>query len=197
MSKKKMKNKKLKIKVWTSRHTHLINAIARMNIVTKENAKKITLVSGKCMSQDAFMNMIDSGYIKLEKINYKGKVEEVITLGKRGERQLRDIGSPTTKYKYNSSSNSHDLEHSNFVFDVFSIKEIQDNYRSEKELESIGFDISVTDGAFIYNDNRKNIYVETITQYYTKSQKESHRQYAKMLNGRYIENSVRIPKKTL
>lgn len=118
MTNKRRKNRKAKIKVLTSRHTHLINAVARMNTLIKSNAKKITSVGGKMMSKNAFMDMVELEYINIEKINYKGKVEEIVTLGKRGERKIRDISSPTTKCKYNSSSNAHDLEHSNFIFDI-------------------------------------------------------------------------------
>lgn len=197
MATKRRKNHVPKIKVWTSRHTHLLNAVARMNVITKENAKKVTSVAGKMMSENAFKDMVDLGYIKIETVEYKGKINELVTIGSKGERKLRDISSPTTKHKYNSSSDPHDLEHSNFIFEVFSIEEIQNNYRSEKELDVIGSDTSVTDGAFIYDDERENIYIETVTQYYTKEQKKSHRNYAKKSNGRYIENTVRIPRKSL
>lgn len=198
---KRKKNHKAKIKKWTSRHTHIVNTLARFNVVTVENLKRSTTVANKQMGENAFLDMVDLGYITLGKVEYKGELVEIATIGPKAERMVRDISSPTTKNIYNSSSTAHDLEHSNFIFSlandgILSIEEIQNNYRSEKELKNRGLDTSVTDGAFIYEDERENIYIETATQHYSKEQRQSHERYANGI-GRYIENCVRVPKKSL
>lgn len=194
MAKKRKKNHVPKIKVWTSRHTNIVNTLARFGVVTVENLKKSTTVAGKQMSKDAFLDMVELGYIKIDKLEYKNEIIEIATIGPKSIRIVRDIASPTVKNIYNSSSDPHDLEHSNYIFNNFDIKDIQENYRSEKELKPLGVGLSTTDGAFIYEDDRQNIYIETATQHYTDDLRQSHKAYATRAGGRFIENKVRVPK---
>lgn len=191
---KRRKNHKAQIKKWTMRHTHAINTLSRFNIVTMENFIKSTNVSGRCMSRNAVLDMRDLNYIRINTVEYKNELIEVVQLGSKSIRSIRNISNNIANHIYNSSSDFHDLEHSNFIFSIFSVEDIQQFYRSEKELIDNGADSSPTDGAFIYNENEK-IYVETVTQHYTKKQKEMHRIYAEREGGTYIENCVRIPKK--
>ena len=193
---RKRKPSKPKIGKWTSRHTHLINVAARFNIVDINNALKLTLVAGKTMSAESLAAMIINNYITVDEIDYKKKNIKFISLGTKGERKLREIDTPTTRNKYNSST-AHDLEHSNYVFENYSISDIQNYYRSEKELIKLGVYHSPTDGAFIFGgeDGREDIYVETITQYYTDDMKKYHANYVKKVGGLYDTNKVRVPKK--
>ena len=196
---KRKKNHKAQIKKWTSRHTNLVNALARFNVLTIENLREITTVAGKKMSAGAFKDMEELGYYKVDTIEYKGKMVEIATIGDKSIRTVRDIGTETTRNIYNSSSLAHDLEHSNFVFDMFETEDIQSYYRSEKELANLerednDFDVSVTDGAFIYEDERINVFIETSTQYYTAAHRQEHENYASVMNGRFIENKIRIPR---
>ena len=70
---RKRKPSKPKIQKWTSRHTHLINAAARFNIVDVNNALKLTLVAGKTMSAESLAAMIINNYITVDEIYYKKK----------------------------------------------------------------------------------------------------------------------------
>lgn len=191
---KRRKNHKPQIKVWTQRHTNAINTLARFNIVTFDNFKKSTEVSSKLMSDNAILDMEELGYIKTYDIEYKNKIERIVKIGPKGIRHVRNMSSSTSNHIYNSSSDQHDLEHSNFVFEIFSIDEIQKYYKCEKELPSLGQDVSATDGAMIF-DTGELIFVETVTQYYTKEQKNRHKEYAIRAGGKYIQNNVRVPKK--
>lgn len=191
---KRRRNHKAKIKVWTQRHTNAINILARFNIVTLKNFKKSTEVANKCMSDNAILDMEALGYIKIDKFEYKNKIEYIVKIGPKGIRHVRNISSKTSNHIYNSSSDIHDLEHSNFVFEMFSIDEIQNYYKSEKELQNLGQDVSPTDGAMVF-DNGEKIFIETATQYYTKEQKNRHKEYAARAGGQYIQNNVRVPKK--
>lgn len=199
---KRRKKHKAKIKKWTSRHTNVVNSLARFNVLTIENLKKSTKIAGKEMSDSALLDMEDLGYFSTETIEYKNEFIKIALIGPKSIRKVRDISSETTKNIYNSSSIAHDLEHSNFIFDMFEIEDIQKYYRSEKELADIELekrpdvDISVTDGAFIYDDDRENVFIETATQHYTKEQREAHRNYASMHGGRFIENKIRTPRKS-
>lgn len=146
------------------------------------------------MCENAFLDMVDLGYIKIDKIEYKNEIIEIATIGLKSVRMVKDIGSETTKSIYNSSSDPHDLEHSNFIFNKFDIKDIQENYRSEKELKALGVWLAATDGAFIYDDQIQDIYIETSTQHYTNDLRKAHQAYASRADGRFIENKVRVPK---
>lgn len=201
---KRRKNRKANIKKWTSRHTNIVNALARFNVVTVENLRKVSMVANKQMSENAFLDMKDLKYFSIETVEYKGEFIKVAIIGDASIRKVRDIATDTTKSIYNSSSILHDLEHSNFIFDTFEIGDIQKYYRSEKELISLELekkdvayetDISPTDGAFIYEDERENLFIETATQHYTKAQREAHRNFANSYGGRFIENKVRTPRK--
>lgn len=134
---KRRKNHKPQIKKWTSRHTNVVNALARFNVLTVENLRKVTLVNGKMMSENAFLDMVELGYFNIETIEYKNGFIQIATIGDKSIRKVRDIASETTKNIYNSSSITHDLEHSNFIFDMFEIEDIQKYYRSEKELANM------------------------------------------------------------
>ena len=68
---KRRKNHKAQIKKWTSRHTNIVNALARFNILTVENLKKISTVAGKQMSETAFSDMEELKYFRRETIEYK------------------------------------------------------------------------------------------------------------------------------
>ena len=100
---KRKKNHKAQIKKWTSRHTNLVNALARFNVLTIENLREITTVAGKKMSAGAFKDMEELGYYKVDTIEYKGKMVEIATIGDKSIRTVRDIGTETTRNIYNSS----------------------------------------------------------------------------------------------
>lgn len=197
---KRRKNHKAQIKKWTSRHTNIVNALARFNILTVENLKKISTVAGKQMSETAFSDMEELKYFRRETIEYKNKFIEIAIIDDKSIRTVRDISTETTRNIYNSSSLAHDLEHSNFIFDMFEIEDIQKYYKSEKELanlminNSLDIEVSVTDGAFIYDDERLNVFIETATQHYKDEQRIAHENYASAMNGKFIENKVRIQK---
>ena len=116
---KRRKNHKAQIKKWTSRHTNIVNALARFNILTVENLKKISTVAGKQMSETAFSDMEELKYFRRETIEYKNKFIEIAIIDDKSIRTVRDISTETTRNIYNSSSKAHDLEHSNFIFDMF------------------------------------------------------------------------------
>ena len=194
---RKTKPKKPNVGKWTSRHTHLVNAAARFGRLDIKNAMRLTETSGKTMSSKCLAAMIINNYISFDELEYKKNNVYVVSLGSKGERTLRDISSVTTGSKYNSSSLGHDLEHSNYIFDTFPLEDIQKFYRSEKELDNLGVGSSPTDGAFIYDDDRVNLYIETVTQHYTSEMKLAHLTYSQRANGYYIANKVRIPKKSL
>lgn len=122
---KRRKNHKAQIKKWTSRHTNIVNALARFNILTVENLKKISTVAGKQMSETAFSDMEELKYFRRETIEYKNKFIEIAIIDDKSIRTVRDISTETTRNIYNSSSKAHDLEHSNFIFDMFEIEDIQ------------------------------------------------------------------------
>ena len=52
--------------------------------------------------------------------------------------------------------------------------------------------MSRTDGAFIFDDGRENIFIETETQHYTEDMKNAKKAYAKAHGGIYKANKVRI-----
>ena len=88
----------------------------------------------------------------------------------------------------------HDYMQMKEVMKRYDIEDIRQYYKSEFELEkpNIGSGESRTDGAFIFDDDRQNIYIETITQHYKDDMKLAKESYANTRSGQYVPIRVTI-----
>ena len=126
------------------------------------------------------------------KITINKKSIKVYLLDSKGERYIKKVNTNTTTKAYKSTSLKHDFKQLEYVLNNFEVEDIKKYYKSEWELEKATDGMSRTDGAFIFDDERTNIYIETETQHYTKEMKEAKRAYAKSNGGIYRSNKVRI-----
>lgn len=170
----------------------LLDLLAKFHCADKENIRKYCQEGNRSISDKRLKLFLDKGYIQKDKIKIKGKVTEVYYLGEHGEKYIKGAYRKTSSKAYKSTSKKHDYMHMKAIMNEYEVQEIRDYYKSEYELEK-GQDKteSRTDGAFIYDDNRQNIYIETVTQHYKDDMKQAKSNYANS-RGLYKVINVKI-----
>ena len=170
----------------------MLDLLAKFNCATEDQIKKYCFYNNRSISNERINKFILQGYIKTNKITINKKSIKVYLLDSKGERYIKKVNTNTTTKAYKSTSLKHDFKQLEYVLNNFEVEDIKKYYKSEWELEKATDGMSRTDGAFIFDDERTNIYIETETQHYTKEMKEAKRAYAKSNGGIYRSNKVRI-----
>ena len=158
---------------------------------------KITTFNTRSLSKKRLKLYLDAEYIRQETITIKDQVHEVLVLTDYGARQIKKLDNRCKDTVYKSRSIEHDYAQADFIINKqteFSIQEIRDYYRSETDLEKANINAleSRTDGAFIFDDERQNVYIETVTQHYKPDMKQAKSNYASNRGGRYIEYKITL-----
>lgn len=171
----------------------LMDFLGKFHCSDKENIKKYCREGNRSISDKRLKMFLDKGYIQKDKIKIQGKVIEVYDLNAKGKRYIKGSYRKTTSKAYKSTSKRHDYMHMKSIMSEYEPEEIRKFYKSEYELDKgRNCDESRTDGAFIYDDGRQSVYVETVTQYYKDSIKLAKERYAISRNGQYKPINVKI-----
>ncbi len=186
---KKTKIQKIKFN-W--RDDLMLDLLAKFNCADKKQIKKYCFYNNRSISDDRLNKFIEKGYIRTDKITINKKTIKVFLLDSEGEKYIEKVNTNTTNKAYSSTSLKHDYKQLEYVIKKYDIEDIKKYYKSERELEKAESGASRTDGAFIYDDERQNIYLETETQHYTDDMKEAKRDYATKHGGLYVPIKVRI-----
>lgn len=173
------------------------NALASFNVLDVDMTKKITTFDKRGLSDNRIKLYLDAEFIRKTEITIENEVHEVLVLTDYGTRQIKKLDNRCKDIVYKSRSIEHDYAQADFIFNKqteFSIQEIRDYYKSEKELEKANMTAleSRTDGAFIFDDDRQDVYVETVTQHYKQEMKQAKSNYANNRGGRYIEYKITL-----
>lgn len=171
----------------------MFDFLGKFHCADIDNIRKYAKEGKKSIAKSRINMFIDKGYIQKDKIKIQKKVVQVYYLTEKGEKYIRGIHRNTTCKAYKSTSKRHDYMQMKWVMDNYDVEEIRSYYKSEYELEK-GKDSteSRTDGAFIYDDNRQNVYIETITQHYKDDMKLAKSSYANNRGGQYVPIKVTI-----
>ena len=186
---KKNKIKKIKFN-W--RDDLMLDLLGKFNCATEEQIKKYCFYNGRSISIERINKFIKEGYLRTDKITIDKKSMKVYFLDTKGVNYVKRVTTNTTNKAYSSTSLKHDFKQLEYVMNNFEVEDIKKYYKSEWELQKATGGMSRTDGAFIFDDGRENIFIETETQHYTKEMKDAKRAYAKAHGGTYISNKVRI-----
>lgn len=174
----------------------LKNALANFRVIDFDMCKKITKYDNKSISDNRINLYLKADFIRKDTITINNQVKEVLFVTDYGKRQIKKLTSKCKDTTYTSRSIEHDYCQANYIINQqteFSIEDIRRYYKSETELDkATGSDESRTDGAFIFDDGRQNVYIETVTQHYKDNMKLAKQNYAKNKGGRYIEYKVTI-----
>lgn len=172
----------------------MLDLLGKFHCADKEHIKKYCQEGKKSISDKRLKMFIDKGYIQKDKIKIQNKVIEVYSLGEKGAKYIKGVYRNTTSKAYKSTSKKHDYMQMKEVMKRYEIEDIRKYYKSEFELEKpvVGSGESRTDGAFIFNDDRRNIYIETITQHYKDDMKLSKSKYVETRQGEYVPIKVTI-----
>ena len=173
------------------------NALATFNVLDVDMTKKITTFDKRGLSDNRIKLYLDAEFIRKTEITIENEVHEVLVLTDYGTRQIKKLDNRCKDTVYKSRSIEHDYAQADFIFNKqteFSIQEIRDYYKSEKELEKANITAleSRCDGAFIFDDDRQDVYVETVTQHYKQEMKQAKSNYASNRGGRYIEYKITL-----
>lgn len=174
------------------------NALATFRAIDIDMSEKITKFSNRSISKNRINLYLKANYITKTDITIKDKVyKNIIMLTKSGERFVKRLENRCKDITYKSNSIEHDYCQADYIINKqteFSIDEIRNYYKSESELEKCKINAleSRTDGAFIFDDDRQNVYIETTTQHYKDHVKLAKSAYAHNRGGRYIEHRVTL-----
>lgn len=170
----------------------MLDLLGKFNCATEEQIKKYCFYNNRSISAERINKFIKEGYLKTDHITINKKKIKVYTLDDNGVKYVKRISTNTTNKAYSSTSLKHDFKQLEYVMNNYDIEDIKKYYKSEWELDKGTEGMSRTDGAFIFDDDRVNIFIETETQHYTPEMKAAKRAYAKAHEGTYIANKVRI-----
>lgn len=171
----------------------MFDLLGKFHCADKDQIKKYCKHGNKSISDKRMKMFLQKGYIQQDKIKIQKKVVQVYHLTELGERYIRGVHRNTTCKAYKSTSKKHDYMHIKSVMDRYDVEEIRNYYKSEYELDKgVNSSESRTDGAFIYDDDRQNVYIETVTQHYKEEMKLAKSKYAQNRNGQYIAIKVTI-----
>lgn len=201
MSNKKNKKSIAKPKIkydrdyqFEERAERVLDLLRKTNVCTKENLFKYSNHMNKSISKSRFDILLKLKYIKkIPVIDKKTtKVYEAYTLSERGRTYIKDFLGGNI---YSSRSTFHDYHQSNFLFENFSIDEIE-TYKHEKELTapskvdvhiSIQQKISRPDGQISLSTG-ETVFIETITKDYSPNKIKAKIRYSSVSNTRCIYN---------
>lgn len=186
---KKTKIEKIKFN-W--RDDLMLDLLAKFNCANEEQIKKYCFYNKRSISLDRINKFVKQGYLDTDDITINKKTIKVYFLGDKGIRYVKRVTTNTTNTAYSSTSLKHDFKQLEYVMKNYNIEDIKKYYKSEWELNKAKNGMSRTDGAFIFDDGRENIFIETETQHYTDDMKNAKRAYAKENGGIYKANKVRI-----
>lgn len=172
----------------------VFDILRKTNVCTHENLFKYSHHMNKKISKSRFNILLKLKYIKKIPIVDKktSKVYEAYTLSDRGRTYIKDFLGGNI---YSSRSTFHDYHQSNFLFENFSIDEIE-TYKHEKELTapskvdvhiSIQQKISRPDGQ-IRLTTGETVFIETITKDYSPNKIKAKIRYSSLSNTRCIYN---------
>lgn len=113
-------------------------------------------------------------------------------LDEGGKKHCKDVSTKPRCSIYTPNKLKHDFRQAQCVLKEFEIEEIRKYYRCESELISASGGSSKSDGAFVYNDERKTLYVETITQHYREKHIAAKKLYVDQNKGEYKFFYVRV-----
>lgn len=172
----------------------MLDFLGKFHCSDLDHIKKYCKHGNRSISQKRIDMFLEKGYIQKDRIRIRGKVITVYFLDKKGELYIKGTYRNTTCKAYKSTSKKHDFKHMEAIMRDYEIEDIRNYYKSEFELEKgrNHKNESRTDGAFIFGDDRQDIYVETITQHYKDDMKLAKRLYAANRNGAYKTISVTI-----
>ena len=171
------KNKKPKIQYdrdykFEDRVNRVFDILRKTNVCTRDNLIKYSHFMNKNISKSRFDILVKLKYIKkIPVVDKRTKEEyEAYQLTDRGKLYCKDYLDGSL---YASTSTFHDYHQSNYLFENFSIDEIE-TYKHEKELIapsetdvhiSIQQNMSRPDGKITVNG--EDIFIETITKDYS------------------------------
>lgn len=172
----------------------VFDILRKTNVCTHENLFKYSHHMNKKISKSRFNILLKLKYIKKIPVVDKktSKVYEAYTLSDRGRTYIKDFLGGNI---YSSRSTFHDYHQSNFLFENFSIDEIE-TYKHEKELTapskvdvhiSIQQKISRPDGQ-IRLTTGETVFIETITKDYSPNKIKAKIRYSSLSNTRCIYN---------
>ena len=172
----------------------VFDILRKTNVCTHENLFQYSHHMNKKISKSRFNILLKLKYIKKIPVVDKktSKVYEAYTLSDRGRTYIKDFLGGNI---YSSRSTFHDYHQSNFLFENFSIDEIE-TYKHEKELTapskvdvhiSIQQKISRPDGQ-IRLTTGETVFIETITKDYSPNKIKAKIRYSSLSNTRCIYN---------
>lgn len=197
-AKRNRARKKLKESKETIYDVAFKNALATFHCIDSDMVKTMTTFNTRGLSANRLKLYLDAEFIKKTDIVIGDKtIKDVLVPTNYGTRQIKRLDNRCKDITYKSRSIEHDYAQADFIINQqkdFSIQEIRDYYRSECELEKA--DIrkleSRCDGAFIFDDDRQDVYVETVTQHYKDDMKQAKHSYANNRGGAYIEYKITL-----
>ena len=162
----------------------VFDILRKTNVCTHENLFKYSHHMNKKISKSRFNILLKLKYIKKIPVVDKktSKVYEAYTLSDRGRTYIKDFLGGNI---YSSRSTFHDYHQSNFLFENFSIDEIE-TYKHEKELTAPS-KISRPDGQ-IRLTTGETVFIETITKDYSPNKIKAKIRYSSLSNTRCIYN---------
>ena len=172
----------------------VFDILRKTNVCTHENLFQYSHHMNKKISKSRFNILLKLKYIKKIPVVDKktSQVYEAYTLSDRGRTYIKDFLGGNI---YSSRSTFHDYHQSNFLFENFSIDEIE-TYKHEKELTapskvdvhiSIQQKISRPDGQ-IRLTTGETVFIETITKDYSPNKIKAKIRYSSLSNTRCIYN---------
>ena len=176
------------------RVNRVFDILRKTNIVTKDNLFKYSHHMNKSISKSRFDILLKLKYIqKVDVVNKRTKeVYEAYQLTERGKTYCNDYLGGNV---YASRSIFHDFHQSNYLFDNFSISELE-TYKHEKELTppsqvdahiTLQEKMSRPDGQ-IQLSTGETVFVETITRDYTLKLIRAKVTYAQFHKTRCLYN---------
>lgn len=170
----------------------MMDLLGKFNCATEEQIKKYCFYNNRSISVERINKFIKQGYLKTDNITINKKTIKVYSLANEGTKYVKRLTTNTTNKAYSSTSLKHDYKQLEYVMNNYDIEDIKKYYKSEWELNKAQDGMSRTDGAFIFDDDRENIFIETETQHYTPEMKAAKRAYAEAHGGIYVANKIRI-----
>lgn len=166
----------------------MLDFLAKFHCADIDNIREYCKYKNRSISKARLDLLIDKGYIQTDKIKINKEVIKVYFLDEKGKKYIKGAYRNTTSKAYKSTSKKHDYVQMREVMKRYDAEDIRKYYKSEFELEKAveGSGESRPDGAFIFDDNRPTVYIETITQHYDDDMKIAKTKYVEARGGQYI-----------
>lgn len=159
----------------------LLKRLSQFGCLNYELIQKSCIINNKKLSKDRIQRLVEYEYIRIVEVIYKGKTQNCYKLASKG---VQLVKQNINSFIYHSNTNPHDLAQAEFT--IINFSDCLDYYITETQLiEEFNFCTidkmvySVSDGCIQFKDKR--LYIETITNYYGKEQKNKKYNFKKLV----------------